>query len=70
MSAASTIALGTIMASKLGSVDPAKCPDDIFDLYSIPAYDAKEPEVVAGSSIGSPREPLNKHWFKRTDEEQ
>ena len=56
MSRASSIALGNIMATKSGSVDPSKFTDEIFDLYSIPAFDRGEPEIVAGSAIGSAKQ--------------
>jgi type I restriction enzyme S subunit len=51
-----TIALGEIMATKLGAVDPAKHPDEVFDLYSIPAFENKQPEIIPGSSIGSSKQ--------------
>ncbi|MFB9122260.1 restriction endonuclease subunit S [Paraburkholderia dipogonis] len=44
------------MASKLGSVDPSRFPDESFDLYSIPAYDAQIPQVELGSAIGSTKQ--------------
>jgi type I restriction enzyme S subunit len=53
MSAYRNIALSQIMASKIGSVDPSKFTEEIFDLYSIPAFDSGKPEVVTGSKIGS-----------------
>ena len=56
MSSAPTIELDEIMATKAGSVDPAKFPDEIFDLYSIAAFDRGEPEVVAGKEIGSAKQ--------------
>ena len=56
MSVISTIVLGEIMASKSGSVDPSKYLNEVFDLYSIPAFDSREPEVVAGSKIGSAKQ--------------
>jgi type I restriction enzyme S subunit len=56
VSTASSIALGEIMASKSGSVDPSKFPDEVFDLYSIPAFDSGHPEVVAGKAIGSAKQ--------------
>nr|BFD66189.1 hypothetical protein HAGR004_12110 [Bdellovibrio sp. HAGR004] len=45
-----------LMATRLGSVDPSKFPDEVFDLYSIPAYDSGEPEVALGRSIGSTKQ--------------
>ncbi len=36
-----------------GSVNPAKFPDEIFDLLSIPAFDRGYVDVLAGSEIGS-----------------
>ncbi len=50
------IELGEIMASRSGSVDPSKFPDEIFDLYSIPAFDHGVPKVVAGKEIGSAKQ--------------
>jgi type I restriction enzyme S subunit len=44
------------MASKPGSVDPSKHPDETFDLYSIPAFDTRQPEIIAGRSIGSSKQ--------------
>ena len=56
MSGAASIELDEIMATKSGSVDPAKFPDELFDLYSIPAFDRGEPEVLAGKEIGSAKQ--------------
>lgn len=56
MNQSATIKLEEIMASKLGAVDPSKYPDEIFDLYSIPAFDRMQPEVVAGRDIGSAKQ--------------
>ena len=56
MSGAASIELEDIMATKAGSVDPAKFADEVFDLYSIPAFDRGEPEVVAGKEIGSAKQ--------------
>ncbi len=44
------------MAAKTGSVDPSKYEDEVFDLYSIPAFDQGAPEVAHGSSIGSAKQ--------------
>jgi type I restriction enzyme S subunit len=51
-----TLELGDIMASKSGSVDPSKFAEEIFDLYSIPAFDRGEPEIAAGREIGSAKQ--------------
>lgn len=56
MSNTSTVALADIMATKSGSVDPSKYPDEVFDLYSIPAFDVGQPDIVVGSSIGSAKQ--------------
>ena len=56
MSGAASIELDEIMATKSGSVDPVKFPDELFDLYSIPAFDCGGPEVVAGREIGSAKQ--------------
>lgn len=56
MSTAATVALGEIMPSRDGPVDPANHPEEVFDLYSIPAFDNGLPEVVAGRQIGSAKQ--------------
>jgi len=56
MSAAAAMALEEIMPPRLGTVDPAAHPDEEFDLYSIPAFDAGEPEVAIGRQIGSAKQ--------------
>lgn len=47
---------GELMAVRTGSVDPAKFPDETFELHSIPAFDAGKPEIVTGSQIGSSKQ--------------
>jgi type I restriction enzyme S subunit len=51
-----SIALGEIMATRSGSVDPSKFPEESFDLYSIPAYDSGQPDVAVGRNIGSAKQ--------------
>ena len=53
MSSWPTKPLGEIAAGKRKSVDPSKHADEIFDLYSIPAYDEGKPEIAEGREIGS-----------------
>lgn len=48
-----TVALGELMAKRRRSVNPRSAPETVFDLYSIPAYDAGESELVRGVDIGS-----------------
>lgn len=51
-----TVRLGELLATKSGSVDPSKHLDEVFDLYSIPAFDRGEPEIIAGREIGSSKQ--------------
>ena len=48
--------LGEIMATRTGTVDPSQYPDEMFDLYSIPAFDKGEPDVLLGQDIGSAKQ--------------
>lgn len=48
--------LEEVIARRNGSVDPAKFPDEVFELLSIPAFDAGRPEVVRGRDIGSSKQ--------------
>ena len=54
----SMISTGDIALRKGGSVDPKKHQDEVFELYSIPAFDAGAPEVIAGSAIGSSKKAV------------
>ena len=56
MTSVSHVHLGDLMTTKTGSVDPSKYRDEVFDLYSIPAFDRGEPELAEGSAIGSAKQ--------------
>lgn len=47
------VPLGEFMPSRIPSVNPAKHPGEVFELWSIPAFDIGKPEIVPGSEIGS-----------------
>ena len=51
-----TVEAGTLMARRNGSVNPANYPDEIFELHSIPAFDAGKPEITCGKNIGSSKQ--------------
>lgn len=48
-----TIKLGELYKEKGSNLDPRKFPNEVFEYYSIAAYDKGEPEFVEGSEIGS-----------------
>ena len=48
--------IGDFIVKRGGSVDPANYADELFDLYSIPAYDRGKPDVVTGAEIGSSKQ--------------
>jgi type I restriction enzyme S subunit len=50
------VSLSKLIASRVGSVDPSKFPDEVFDLYSIPAFDKGAPEIAVGTTIGSSKQ--------------
>ena len=56
-----TVAIGKLMANKTGSIDPSKAPEELFDLYSIPAFDRGSPEIAAGAEIGSSKQIVQPH---------
>lgn len=41
------------MRGDVTTIDPRKTPDELFELWSIPAFDAGKPEVLRGAEIGS-----------------
>lgn len=55
------ILLGTIAQTGRGSIDPRKTPKEIFDLYSIPAFDSGEPERLLGGEIGSAKKRVEEN---------
>ncbi len=46
------------MPDKTRTVNPAAHPEEMFTLYSIPAFDAGRPQEVRGSEIGSSKQVL------------
>jgi type I restriction enzyme S subunit len=48
--------LSELITKSQGSVDPSGFPNEEFDLYSVPAYDRGEPEVLRGDEIGSSKQ--------------
>lgn len=56
MTSYATMRLGEIMVNRAGTVTPKRFPDEIFDLYSIPAYDEGAPVATRGSEIGSAKQ--------------
>jgi type I restriction enzyme S subunit len=50
------IGLDEVITKRNGSVDPAKFPDEIFELLSIPAFDSGRPEITIGAEIGSTKQ--------------
>lgn len=53
-----SIALGELALERGGSVEPEKHPDEVFELYSIPAFDAGKPDILPGSQIGSAKKAI------------
>ena len=47
------VPVGRLLRPNVKSTDPRNAPDEIFQLWSIPAYDAGKPELLSGSEIGS-----------------
>ena len=45
--------LGRFAARKVASLDPRKFPHEVFELWSIPAFDSGAPEICEGEVIGS-----------------
>ncbi len=47
------VPLGQFMKEGVKTVDPRNTPDEMFELWSIPAFDAGSPELLRGGEIGS-----------------
>ena len=55
-----TVTLGEFMPAKKTSIDPRKSPDEEFELFSIPAFDVGEPEIIHGRDVGSTKQLLER----------
>ena len=42
------------------SINPAKKPDTIFEMYSVPAFETKHPEYLLGSEMASSKSIFEK----------
>jgi type I restriction enzyme, S subunit len=51
--------LGSIRLDLGKSVVPNKTPNQMFELYSIPAFESGQPEIVSGKEIGSNKQTVN-----------
>jgi type I restriction enzyme, S subunit len=49
---------GEINTFESKTVDPTSQPDETFELYSVPSYPSKRPELLAGSHIGSTKQTV------------
>ncbi len=47
------VPVGQFMREGVKTVDPRNTPDELFELWSIPAFDAGQPELIRGGEIGS-----------------
>lgn len=47
------VTVGRFMKEGVKTVDPRNFPDELFELWSIPAFDAGSPELLHGGEIGS-----------------
>ncbi len=52
------VALGEFFPKRNPSVDPKKFVEETFELFSIPAYDSGEAEIVSGADIGSSKKAV------------
>jgi type I restriction enzyme M protein len=49
---------GSLMRQKVETIDPRDAPDELFELWSIPAYDIGRPGLVRGVEIGSQKKAV------------
>ncbi|MBM4164959.1 MAG: restriction endonuclease subunit M/S [Lentisphaerae bacterium] len=47
------VPVGRFMKDGVKTVDPRTAPDELFELWSIPAFDAGRPEILRGTEVGS-----------------
>ena len=52
------VAVGSLMKEGVKTIDPLGCPDEVFELWSIPAFDSGKPELQQGRDIGSQKKVI------------
>ena len=52
------VPVGRFMKEGVKTIDPRNTPDEIFELWSIPAFDAGSPELLRGGEIGSQKKAV------------
>jgi type I restriction enzyme, S subunit len=52
------VKLGDVHLDLSQTVNPAKTPDEVFELYSVPNFPVGEPESLAGREIGSSKQSV------------
>lgn len=50
------VLFGELNGFRARSIDPADFPDEEFELYSVPAFPAGEPEIARGKNVGSTKQ--------------
>jgi type I restriction enzyme S subunit len=53
-----TTTLGDVQLDLSKGIDPARTPDDSFELYSVPSHERGAPEVTKGNEIGSNKQTV------------
>ena len=53
------VPVSRFMKEGVKTVDPRTAPDEMFELWSIPAFDAGSPELVRGGEIGSQKKVVS-----------
>lgn len=54
------VKLGSINQYDGDNIEPSAKPEEIFELYSVPSYADKYPEIIAGAEIGSSKKIVKK----------
>jgi type I restriction enzyme S subunit len=54
----SEIKLGELKPGRGESLDPRRAPNEIFEIYSVPAFPSGEPENLKGADIGSSKQKV------------
>jgi len=52
------VPVGRFMKEGVKTIDPRNTPDEVFELWSIPAFDAGSPELLRGGEIGSQKKTV------------
>ena len=53
--------LGEVRLDRSQTTNPSALPEEMFELYSVPSFSERTPEIIAGADIGSSKRTVDQN---------